>query len=537
MVLHKTRWIPASFALALCGLGLLFWAVGVFAAPAASASGVVHQPDGSPASGAWVRIQTTDNLTFTAADGSFALQGLLAGEQVVVTAWYTGYKVGWAAVTPPVSGMVITVPVIDPGDSLTYTWNTSYPDPANPVLGCGHCMQPSFDEWQHTAHAAAGTNPRFFSLYNGSDLTGTTIVAPGYKLDFPGTAGNCAMCHAPGAASVAPFATDMNTLGAIDQEGVFCEFCHKVGAVYLNPATGLPYNNSPGVLSMRLYRPLPVDQIFFGSLDDVNRRVSYLPLEKKSQFCAPCHQFSFWGTPIYESFREWLESPYPALGIECQTCHMPPGSDPYFVLPEKGGLARDPLRMASHKDLGLKDTAFMTAALSTSVTAQTAGSLVTVQVDMKNSAAGHHFPTDHPGRHLILVVRAQDDLGVALYQLSGQQLPFWAGDQAGLPGKAFAKLLRDAATGEYPVVSYWKQTFIVSDNRLPALQTDTSTYTFLAPPQGGQVHLAVEVLFRRTFQAEMEQRGWDKADIVMFQWAQTLPPGEQQQVFLPWVTR
>jgi hypothetical protein len=98
-------------------------------------------------------------------------------------------------------------------------------------------------------------------------------------------------------------AADMNDLQGVEAEGVFCEFCHKVGAVYLNPATGLPYNNTPGVLSMRLYRPSTngEEQLFFGHFDDVTRRVTYLPLEKKSQFCAPCHQFSFWGTPIYES--------------------------------------------------------------------------------------------------------------------------------------------------------------------------------------------------------------------------------------------
>ena len=149
---------------------------------------------------------------------------------------------------------------------------------------------------------------RFFSLYNGTDLTGTRPVAPGYKQDFPGTVGNCATCHAPGAAYDAPFTTDMNALTGVNREGVFCEFCHKVGAVYLDPATHRPYPNTPGTLSMRVYRPFGSDQIFFGSLDDVTRRVSYLPLEKTSQFCAPCHQFSFWGTPIYQSYREWQEA-------------------------------------------------------------------------------------------------------------------------------------------------------------------------------------------------------------------------------------
>ncbi|MBC8248570.1 MAG: hypothetical protein H8E90_02730, partial [Anaerolineales bacterium] len=340
--------------LLLTALALVGWQVWAAGQAAATVSGAVRLLDGRAAEGAWVRVQTTSNLTYAAPDGSFTLGGLTEGTPIIVTAWYTDYKVGWAAVTPPTSTITITLHPYDTRDNTAYAWNTSYPDPANPTLGCGHCMIPSFPEWQRTAHAGSGTNPRFFSLYNGTDITGTQVISPGYRLDFPGTAGNCATCHAPGAAYDAPFTTDMNTLTGVNREGVFCEFCHKVGAGYLNPATGLPYENAPGVFSMRLYRPYPGDQIFFGSLDDVTRRVSYLPLEKKSQFCAPCHQFSFWGTPIYQSFREWQESPYPAQGVECQTCHMPPGTSTTFCLPEKGGLARDPARMASHLDLGLK---------------------------------------------------------------------------------------------------------------------------------------------------------------------------------------
>lgn len=203
----------------------------------------------------------------------------------------------------------------------------------NPTIGSGHCVAPPFPERLPTAHAAFGINARFFSLYNGTDVSGTKPVAPGHKLDFPDTAGNCATCHAPDAACDAPFDTDMNALTGVSREGVFCELYHKVGAVHLNPATGRPYDNPPGVVSMRLYRPYPEDQIFFGSLYDVTRRVIYLPPERRSGFCTPCHQFSFWGTPIYESFGEWQASPYRGMGIECQTCHMPPVLIPSYSRP------------------------------------------------------------------------------------------------------------------------------------------------------------------------------------------------------------
>ena len=507
------------------------------AEPFASVSGTVVRLDGQPARGAWVRVQTTENLTYAAPDGSFTLTGLTEGVTVTITAWYPDYKVGWAAVTPPTGTITITLRPYDTRDNTAYAWNTSYPDPANPTLGCGHCMSPSFDEWQATAHAKSGTNPRFFSLYNGTDISCTQVITPGYKLDFPGTVGNCATCHAPGAAYDAPFTTDMNALSGVNREGVFCEFCHKVGAVYFNPATGRPYENAPGVFSMRLYRPYPGDQIFFGSLDDVTRRVSYLPLEKKSQFCAPCHQFSFWGTPIYQSFREWQESPYPAQGVECQTCHMPPGTSSTFCLPEKGGLARDPARLASHLDLGVKDTAFMQSTVAMTLTAQAITNTVQVSVTLTNVAAGHHVPTDFPGRHMILVVTAMDGQGQVLPQQSGPTVPDWGGAQAGLPGKAFAKVLRDAKTGESPVVSYWKQTLIVGDNRIPALGSDTSVYTFSVPADSGEVSVTARLLFRRAFQPLIETKGWKVEDIVMDTDVVTLFVGPTHRIYLPLIMK
>jgi hypothetical protein len=317
-------------------LGTLMWLW--LAQPAttqdgATVGGVVVDADG-PVAGATVRQQTTANSVTSAGDGTFILSGLTEGITVTITAWHEGYHPAGVEVVPPQAGVTITLKPHPTGDNPDYEWLTSLPDPDDPI-GCGHCMV-AFPQWVDNAHARSGINPRFFSMYNGTDLAGTAIVTPGYKIDFPGTAGNCATCHAPGAAANKPFTAGMNELTGVEAEGVFCDFCHKIGYTYLDPATGLPYPNAPGVLSFRLYRPPSDTHMFFGPFDDVTRRVSYLELEKQSQFCAPCHQFSFWGTPIYESFREWLESPYPAQGIECQTCHMAPTGADHFVFPEKG---------------------------------------------------------------------------------------------------------------------------------------------------------------------------------------------------------
>ena len=134
-------------------------------------------------------------------------------------------------------------------------------------------------------------------------------------------------------------------------------------------------------------------------------------------------------------------------------------------------------------------------------------------MSITNTGAGHHVPTDFPGRHMILVVTAEGG-GPASAPVDGPLVPEWGGAQAGLPGRAYAKVLRDNATGAWPVVSYWKPSQIVSDTRLAAMATDTATYTFAAQG-GGPVTVTAHLLFRRLLADEAEARGWDVADIVM----------------------
>jgi len=518
--------------LAVLGLGLLL--TGVVAAPSGTVSGVVVDADG-PVAGAVVRQQTTTTSTISASDGSFTLGGLTEGITVTITAWAESYWPSGVQVVPSQSGVTLTLIHHPAGDNPDYPWLTSMPDPDKPI-GCGHCMV-AFPQWVNNAHGQSGVNPRFFSLYNGTDLSGTLHVGGGYKDDFPGTAGNCATCHAPGPAANQPFTSDMNDLTGVETEGVFCDFCHKVADVYLNPATGLPYPNMPGAQSMQLNRPPTDTHMFYGPFDDVTRRVSYLELEKKSQFCAPCHQFSFWGTPIYESFDEWLESPYPAQGIECQTCHMAPTGVDYFVFPEKGGLIRDPALIASHLQPGAADEELLQNTVSMTVSAQQIMGHLRVTVTITNTDAGHHVPTDFPGRHMILAVTATGGQGQALSLQGGPTVPDWGGAQAGQPGTAFAKVLRDVESGESPVVSYWKQALIVEDNRIPAMGSDTSVYTFAAPVAGGPVTVTVELRFRRAFQEVMDAKGWDTPDIVMEEAQAMLSVQPWWDVFLPLVMR
>jgi len=562
----RARWLSIIAAL-LC-MGAVLWAACSTAVPVSSpspsgieypvppdtVSGVVLGSDG-PLGGARVRVQATDNTTTTDADGSFSLSGLTASEPVTITAWSEGYYVGWTSTPPGAEPVTITIEPHYSTDNPDYAWFSM--EGTEGSRSCGHCMADHYAEWLEDAHSQSAANPRFLTMYNGTDVQGNQspltrrvyrrdygsfplrpdpnepYYGPGYKLDFPDTAGNCAACHvpAPAAKPGGAYAADPNQVSGIEAEGVFCEFCHKIGGVTLDQDTGLPYPNMPGVLSVRLYRSAGEDVLFFGTFDDVTRRVSYLPLEEESAFCAPCHFGVFWDTVIYDSYGEWLRSPYsdPQSGKICQDCHMPVTDATHFVLPDKGGLERPPGRIFNHRMPGAMDEELLQNAVTMTTTAQIEGSTVIVHVEITNDQTGHHVPTDFPGRHLIMLVQARDADGNLLTQLEGPTVPEWGGIgdptegyYAGLPGKAFAKVLQELWTEISPSVAYWNPTRIVSDNRLAAFATDASTYAFAAPDEG-EVTVEVTLLSRRAFAELMDQKGWDVPDMIMEQQVLRIP--------------
>ena len=523
------------------------------ARPPEAIRGFVLNADG-PLEGATVRIQATDSVTVSGADGSFALRAG-AGTAATVTAWFAGHYIGHAEVTPGGTPVVITLERHYTTDNESYTWFSS--ENAEGSKSCGHCMPGHYEEWKGDAHALAARNPRFLSMYNGTDVKGNRgpvtrygqdrdygrfplgpdpnrpYYGPGYKLDFPDTAGNCAACHVPGAAASLgrQFQADVNRLDRFEKEGIFCDFCHKVGEITLDPATGLPYWSTPGVLSMRLYRPKEGQQLFFGTFDDVTRRVTYLPLLRESTFCAPCHWGVFWGVLVYNSYGEWLESPYsdPNTGKTCQDCHMPVTKDEWFVRPERGGLRRRPGGIFRHRMPGASDVALLRDTAKVQVRAKRRGDRIVAAVRVTNEKAGHHIPTDHPARNILLVVSAVDAEGRRLEHVGKQVLPPWAGegkepdDYAGRPGKGYAKILEELWTETSPTAAYWRQTVLRKDTRIPALATDVTHYEFRAPKGRQRVTVRARLIFRRAFKKLARQKKWPRKDILMEDEKATVP--------------
>jgi hypothetical protein len=526
------------------------------AAPASGffVTGIVLDPEGAPVPEATVRIQATTNEAQTDAQGRFVLVGLDSGTPVTVSAWKEGYYCAKSElVTPPTGGIVFRMRLVQTNDNPSYQWL-----PPTGENSCYSCKAGVTQTWlDHDAHSKSATNFRFLTMYNGTDVNGNQspltrygysrdygripllpdptqpYFGPGYKLDFPETAGNCAACHTPGAAIDAPYGTDPNAVEGANKSGIHCDYCHKVADILLNKDSGLPYANMPGVLSQDIRRPFPQDpdryQVFFGTFDDDNVPMedTYLPLLKESQWCAPCHYGIFWGTVVYNSFGEWLASPYsdPQDGRTCQQCHMPAptlldGQPITNVAPGKGGVERDPLTIPAHTFPGASSTDLLRNAVTMTAVARPEGRSIVVEVEIVNDNTGHHVPTDSPLRQVILLVQACDEQGRDLSLEQGPTLPDWAGigdpaegNYAGLPGKAYAKVLQELWTEVFPSGAYWNPTRILSDTRLAAYARDASRFVFTAP--AGDTQVEVRLLFRRAFKLLMDQKGWNMPDIEM----------------------
>ena len=182
----------------------------------------------------------------------------------------------------------------------------------------------------------------------------------------------------------------------------------------------------------------------------------------------------------------------------------PDGKTTNFA-PGRGGLERDPQSIPTHHFPGAADEELLLGAAELKLQTQREGGKIQVTVDVKNTGAGHHLPTGSPLRHLILVVTARVG-GESLTLVDGPTIPAWGGEGdpargyfGGQPGTIYAKVLQDVWIGEAPTAAYWNPTRIVSDNRIPARESDTTRYEFAAASGEGTVRVEARLLLRRAF--------------------------------------
>jgi hypothetical protein len=563
------KWIVVLGVFVLAGIVIRPWfqVLAAGAIPERVIRGVVRDDNGA-VPGAIVRIQKMEHSAETGSEGEFELavpESVPA--PIKLTAWAKGYFIGGPVeASPGEMNVSITLRRHSRLDNREYEWLPAVKSAGDGEnQGCSECHYRGesvsgtvlpVDEWLKDAHSQSAVNPRFLTLQAGTDMSGRRspstryrrasddgivplppdpeepYYGPGYRLDNPDHTGNCAACHVPAAAINEPYNTDPFTVEGVEAEGVTCDFCHKIWDVLLDSVTGLPFSDKPGVLSYEFRRPFEGHQFFSGPLVDVAPgEDTYSKIQRQSQFCAPCHFGVFEDTVIYDSYGEWLRSPYSreGTGKTCQDCHMPSSGAEIFAHLEKGGLKRDPNTIVSHRMPGARDLDLLQNAVSLTLAAERLREGIRVRTKVVNDLTGHHVPTDSPLRHLILVVRAYGGDASELSLKAGPVLPEWCGSgdpadgcYAGLPGKVFVKLLEEMWTGVSPTAAYWNPTRVVADTRLGAFESDLGEFLFSAP-DAGKVRIEAVLLYRRAYKRLMDLKGWSEPDIVMESAAVSLP--------------
>jgi hypothetical protein len=177
-------------------------------------SGTIIGANG-PLAGAIVQIQATANQTQTSEDGTFTLSGIKGTTPIILTAWSAGYYVGWTSLNPSApdwkggNEITITLKPLPEKDNYQYAWFSF--EGVNGTASCGLCHR-EYKEWQADAHSQAAKNIRLITMYTGTDVTGRQgqptqwgsngaalppdtsqpYYGPGFLLDTPDRAGNCA---------------------------------------------------------------------------------------------------------------------------------------------------------------------------------------------------------------------------------------------------------------------------------------------------------------------------------------------------------
>lgn len=515
-----------------CPLVLVYALISIMlpAAPAAWAAEVAgfvrDQSTEAPLSGALVTLQTTSIRTTTAPDGSFQLT-IPDDERAVIVAAAIGYfNQSVILKNPGKTEVELLMEAVPQTNSEDYQFLT--PD------DCGLCHPDQFAQWLETPKANAGSNTWVHDIYSGTGtpggMGGFVYLRDSVYADS-NPASECASCHQPELWVQKPFSPmeefQFPPSDAVGH-GISCEVCHKIAHVNVDQI------NYPGIFpgAVTFTRPEDPDngQVQYGILGDVDfrmgfyMRASYQP-QLRAEVCAACHQdandpdenHSFNGVISEPTYLEWLDSPYSDLEspfyADCVDCHMPSYGAETVCDVLYPPLLRDPETIRSHTILGTTPE-YLENAVELSMEAELIGNTIEVAVDITNSLTGHHVPTGVTVRNMILLVeawRVGDDLQLehlgkqTVHELGGVGDPA-EGYYAGLPGKYYSKVNHDA-NGNGPVF-YTDATGIQFDNRIPAMATDSTTYTFAVPYGGGAVQVRARLIYRRAFRFLVDAKQW-----------------------------
>lgn len=514
---------------------------------AAPTSGrIVEAETQIPIEGAVVRVQATAPFAVTDSNGGFTLE-ISDRPFFILTAAKEGY-INNASYSGVVGATDITIELTPvPAERIEGV------PPYSPPIACAGCHLVQSAEWsggdssRPSRHATAGRNLWVRDLYDGSGTPGgeagyvfvrdSPILSDEVNPSGLHRSGLCAECHLPSLAALSEIpgtlklsdATAESVEGSPERDayenGIFCAVCHQIAEVNDNLGRTAFFGNIEPTLGD--------PGLQYGPLDDavidipLQMRASFNPLFKDSKMCAGCHEYNMdhdfdddfeepESPPGQNTYSEWLGSAYAVEGENfksCQDCHMPPAQGDPAVICVFGGPTRDASAGHSHRFEGTT-LPYLQAAVEIVVDAVRDGGQVHAKVDVSNVGAGHDFPTGVTVRNAMLIVRARTTSGDQLPPLAGTSLiPDWGGvgddpnDYGGTPGRGYAKILRSHDDRER--VLFIDAVELVSNTRIPAMETDSSEYFFdLSGFEGEEIHVTAKIIYRRAWKDLAETKGW-----------------------------
>ncbi len=283
--------------------------------------------------------------------------------------------------------------------------------------GCVVCHEGLVRQWRQSMHSAAYVDPEYQETWR--------------QLGRPAA---CLPCHLP-LSQARPQLPDGSANPdyepLLGDEGVGCAACHVRDGFVLTP------RKQPSKAAREAH---PV------------RTQTAL---ESAQFCAECHQSSEPGKAIYNTYREWAESPQGKRGMSCQDCHL----EPRPAIGADGQL----LRQSNHKIVGAHSDPQLDRALFVDVRLNQPtfgdGDTVQARVTVTNRGAGHFVPSGSPFHRIRLTVGIADENGQFLSSETrwfGRSVrsfvPFAEGDDTRIaPGETVEQTYRalfTAATGD-----------------------------------------------------------------------------------------
>ena len=281
---------------------------------------------------------------------------------------------------------------------------------------CGSCHTTIYKQWRSSMMSRSWDDPIYLAL-----LKRASEATDGALDNY------CTGCHTPIGLTTGQI--DTQEVRSPDKTtplaGVDCESCHNISA-----RTGI--DNGAYVLTPNAHgRPTK-----FGPRDDAispYHDTVYSSLHVRSDFCGTCHNVTHpvTGVPIERTYDEWQESPYNLASEECQDCHMAPFRGKAAIMgPDRDAVASHwfsggnvtVLEHFGEKEAAERSRTMLRSAgridiLSTPDSVQP-GQMVTVQVKVTNSGAGHKLPTGFPeGREVWIDFQVMDKNGKEIYRL------------------------------------------------------------------------------------------------------------------------